>query len=366
MKACGCNIFAGGFTIGVKRHFNVVAQLEHDSYGLEVVKRNLPDVTVFSSKEAWPLDKLRREKLDFVFANPPCAPFSVAAGARVQHTSWDKDPRLQRTYDIVGLLEKLNPTVLATESVVAGWTKGEPMWREKAKEAAKLGYSFTVLLHDAQYLNTPQRRARVFFVFHKVQLEVETPDWSKVITVREAWKGLRVTAAERKRFGNVHKQHKHSQFVAAAKPGERLAHVYNRINKNRKEKLNHLGQKKGRPGFLVSRVPLDKPSTVVLGGDVMFHPTETRLLLPSEVQRLATWPDDIVWPENAPLASITGWMSRGVAPNVGEWLARSVKASLENDKRIRKPFMALHDVRRSPGHYEVLAGEIPASMRKAG
>lgn len=377
MCALGCNVFAGGLSVGVGRHFNVTTHLEHDGYGAEVVRLNQPGVRIYDRKANWPepafereaelqraadggepdggewpsLKHLQRQNFRFIFANPPCAPFSVAAGARAAHTSWDKDPRIQRTHDVFSLLQ-IRPDVLATESVCAGWTKGEPMWREYAAQAGRQGYATTVVLHDAQYLRVPQRRARVFFVFHKVPLLMREPDWEGVITVRQALKGLKITAAEKKRYPRVQPP-MYQHLVQRAKPGERLVHVYNKLNPN--PKISRLGQAVGRPGFLISRIPWDKPSTVVLGGDVMYHPEEPRLLYPSEVARLATFPDDFQWPEGYALGVVTGWMSRGVAPKVGEWLAASVRDSIEDGGRIRKPFMAVHDLRRAPGSYEVIS-----------
>ena len=351
LNAVGCNVFAGGFTVGVRKHFDVLAHLEHDSYGAEVVRRNLPGVQLYSDRKTWPQpDFFRRHDVKFVYANPPCAPFSVAAGARAARVSWDQDPRLERTHDAVGLLAH-RPEVLASESVVAGWTKGEAMWREKWRSARGVGYSLTVLLHDAQYLGVPQRRARVFFVFHRVALVVPEPEWGRVTTVREARRGLKVRAVERNRW-SVKSQH--GALLAEARPGETLFRAYERLYK--KPKLGDRGQRVGSPGFLTKRVPIDAPSCVILGAGKMHHPTEPRLLYPSEAQRLVTFPDNWQWPERCSRNSAMDLMSRGVAPKVGEWIARAARLSIEGGERVRAPRMAVLDYRRPPGTFQVVEG----------
>ena len=48
MKALGTYIFAGGFTLGVKKHFDVLAHFE-DKPGLykKTVKANFPDLPIY-------------------------------------------------------------------------------------------------------------------------------------------------------------------------------------------------------------------------------------------------------------------------------------------------------------------------------
>ena len=45
MKALGSYIFAGGFTIGVKKHFDIEAHFEGDgAYGADTFSLNYPDI----------------------------------------------------------------------------------------------------------------------------------------------------------------------------------------------------------------------------------------------------------------------------------------------------------------------------------
>jgi hypothetical protein len=51
MKAIGSYIFAGGFTIGVKKHFDIEAHLEGDGYGADTFSLNYPEIPVFVGPE---------------------------------------------------------------------------------------------------------------------------------------------------------------------------------------------------------------------------------------------------------------------------------------------------------------------------
>src|SRR5687768_13498272 len=118
LKAVGCTIYAGGFTVGVKRHFDVLCHLEGDKYGVATARANFPTMPIHVGKENWPLEQLRRAKPDFVFGNPPCAPWSVA-GKKGDH--WKTDPRLETTRGHFGLVEVLRPKVWAWESVLGAF-----------------------------------------------------------------------------------------------------------------------------------------------------------------------------------------------------------------------------------------------------
>ena len=58
MKAIGSYIFAGGFTIGVKNHFDVKAHFEGDGeYGGDTFSLNYPDIPIYSGPEDWPTEE---------------------------------------------------------------------------------------------------------------------------------------------------------------------------------------------------------------------------------------------------------------------------------------------------------------------
>lgn len=353
MEALGINIFAGGFSSGVGRHFKVVGHLEHDQYGAEVSALNLK-IPVWDRRSSggWPITDLMGRRIRFVYGNPPCAPFSQAAAGR--ELPWYQDPRLQRTLDMVDLLEPLNPDVMAIESVCQSWSKAAGFSQSLADRVAKLGYATTVLLHDARYLGVPQKRPRLFHVFHRVELQpfVPEPSWHSLVSVGDAWKGLRQL---RRKLWSVELPPHLKALWMEAKQGEKLYQVFDRLNPE--PVLNSRGQVVGRPGFLLRKLPFTEPAGVLLGGLAILHPKEPRLLYPEELHALATFPLDWQWPDGTSYADAASFCSRGVAPKVGEWLAKGVAAALAANRRINKPFTGVMDLRKPLGSYEVIEGE---------
>ena len=150
MKALGTYIFAGGFTLGVSKHFDVEAHFESKP-GLykKTFKANFPDIPVYEGEDDWPRKKFKN-KIDFVYCNPPCAPWSNLGGAQKGAGAWRDDPRIKCWRDSFNLLKELNPKAIAIESVPRVYSKngGRPMIMELTKEANELGYQVTHLLID--------------------------------------------------------------------------------------------------------------------------------------------------------------------------------------------------------------------------
>ncbi len=332
--ALGANIFAGGFSLGVSKHFKLLGHLEHDDgYGAQVSSKNL-GIPIYVGTDQWP-EKVKH--LDFLYSNPPCAIWSTASG-RPGHL-WDKDPRLQRIRDIFALVDRYKPYVWCWESVCQAFNRGRPFVEELAKEANKRGYSASYVLIDAAYLGTPQHRKRFFLVLHRVKINWEKakPDFTKIITAGQALKGVKpvkeligkMTPGELKVLRHV-------------KPGEKLNHVFNRITK--KPKIGDRGQVLGRPSFLKRRLDPKIPSSTVIG-NAIFHPTQDRFLSVNETAALCGFPQTWQWPRS------DGYnlLARGVMPPVGEWLARQVAAAIKKKQSVGKPTKFLVDFRAAPG-----------------
>lgn len=339
LVALGANIFAGGFTLGVRRHFHVLGHLEHDTYGAEVSHRNLR-LPIYVGTAEWP-NKIGR--LDWLYANPPCAIWSVASGRGGDN--WKQDPRLQRIRDIFALVERYQPTVWTWESVCQAFSKGRPFVEELVRKAAKLGYSATYVLVDAAYLGTPQHRKRFFLVLHKVAIAWKAPDFTKVITVGQALRGVKPNQALLTQVGN----HLEKNIIKHTKPGELLANVYDRLYP--KPKIGSRGQRLGRPSFLKRRLESGQPSGVVIG-TTLFHPTQDRYLAVNEAAALCGFPQSYQWPKS------DGYnlLARGVMPPVGEWLARHVAAAVRRGTRLRMPGRWLVDYREAPGSVREVSG----------
>lgn len=78
LKALGVHIYAGGFTLGVSKHFEPLGHLEEGKkgYGSPSAKMNFPWLPMISGTENWKpfIQDLvgRRGKPDLVYCNPPC------------------------------------------------------------------------------------------------------------------------------------------------------------------------------------------------------------------------------------------------------------------------------------------------------
>ena len=79
LNAVGSYIFAGGFTLGVSKHFNVLAHLEDGAYGVSSARKNFPKLPIHTDPSTWPLKKLAGTA-DLVYGNPLCAAWSDLNG----------------------------------------------------------------------------------------------------------------------------------------------------------------------------------------------------------------------------------------------------------------------------------------------
>lgn len=358
LNAIGAHIYAGGFTVGVREHFNVLAHLEHAAYGSEVVKLNFPDLPIYAGgPENWPTSWPKgAARPRFLYANPPCAIWSGASAGRA--CRWQDDPRLQFHHDIFGYaLDTVGVDVLAMESVVPVFTKGREHVDELTNVASKSGYSTTVVLHDAQWLGVPQTRKRCFLVFHKIEITWTHPPFGEPMTVRKAFQKLKLRKPIYKldlsenSWGGGAKETTRKNWVniaLAAGPGERLAAVFDRLNPN--PILGNRGQILGRPGFIYARAPWDKPCGVVMQGSLL-HPDEPRVLHQDELAAICSFPKSWRWPSGVDYSAVSGYMSRGVMPPVGAWLAENVARALEKNKRLNSTGAYVLDVARPPGRY---------------
>lgn len=339
--AVGANIFAGGFTLGVSQHFEVLAHLEHDDYGVEVARANFPGLRVFTSLDAWP--ETANKRIDFVYANPPCAIWSLA-GNRLDRGDWTKDPRLQRVRDIFGLVERYRPRVWAWESVCPAYEKGRPFVDELIARAAALGYAASCVLIDAQYLRAPQTRKRFFLVLHRVAIDwaAARPDYAlPPVTVGDALKGVKPNQFQ-SRIADTPIGKQMRKLIAGTPPGGRLAGTFDQVIKNPVRGPN--GKTSGKPSFLAYRIDPTKVAGVVFG-DKTFHHLEARHLALNELGAIHGFPPTWDWVGEHHRLDV----QRGVLPPVGEWLARAVAAAIAADRKIRAPITTLVDLRRPPG-----------------
>lgn len=341
LNAIGYHTYAGGLAVGVARHFNLAGLGEHDGYGDMIKTLNFPNVPLFPSYDRWPKERGRGAKaVPFIFSNPPCAIFSVASAGR--STTWEQDPRLQLWKDIVRLIPKADPDILAIESVVPAWTKGRVFCDRLAATAAGWGYSTTILLHNAKFLGAVQDRKRIFILFHKINAEWPEPDFDNYVTVRDVLKGVKVSAATWKRYSaEAMLSPKRAALYELLPNGGHLHKAFNDLNGDDPDRHAD-GRVIGRPGFLTVRLKWDAPGPVFMGSGHILHPQEPRSLYPEEINAYAGFPPEWVWPDYG-LAKLSTFASQGVSPLGGSWLGRGALASIERGRRINRPTYAVVD-----------------------
>lgn len=370
LNAVGANIFAGGFTVGVSRHFNILAHLEHDDYGVEVARANFTKLPVFIGPSSWPERPNPAKPIHFLYSNPPCAIWSLA-GNRVGRIDWRTDPRLERVRDIFTLVERYRPHVWCWESVCQAFEKGREFVEDLAGEAAKLGYATSYVLIDAQYLRAPQTRKRFFLVLHRVAIDWEKarPDFdAPPVLPRDVLKGVKPNLYDNPRvhqFAATEIGKQMQRVLAATPPGGRLAGTFEQMSEKGKIKRikTDRGTTLGKPSFLAYRIDPDKLCGVIFG-DKTFHHKKARHLALNELGVLHGFPPTYDWVNNSHRLDI----QRGVLPPVGEWLARHVAAAIRANKPVtsraggaRPMPRTLIDFRRTPGEIQdVLA--LPRSV----
>ncbi len=334
--ALGVYIFAGGFTLGVKRAgFRVLAQLEGGPYGVATTRANHPRLPVHTVVDEWPLESFRGA-VDFVYGNPPCAPFSNAGVSskrsregKSHNESWRTDARVSCIRNMFRVLDVVRPHVWAWESVQPALKKGRPLVEDLTRAALELGYSATYLLVNAVHIGVPQIRRRFFCVFHDVRIpwtyeRLDRADWKTVAQAFEPITSGRVANTP----DPPPPLYEHNELIPMIEPGGNLRSVWERMNPPETRELNRHGGVLGRPRMLGGyRLLADRPSPTILGGIDKIHPTEHRYVTLMEQQLLCGYPPDYKF-----VGSVVGCYqqtAQAVMPPVGEWLARNVRAALE-------------------------------------
>lgn len=342
LTAVGCHIFAGGFTVGVRQAgFDVLCHLENTEYGVATAKANFPDLPIYVGEDSWPLANLAG-KVDFIYCNPPCAPWSMM-GPRTTRGSgaWRDDPRLSWWRQAVRLLTSLRPSVWACESVTQIYSTGREFVDEMTLAAMEASYSVTHLLLDAKWAGIPQSRKRFFLLCHRSPSMLGLSfDWREV-TVRETLSRV----ADPGYFRPFRSDLKAALQKTAV--GGRLVTTWEQINPGFTHRRNARGHVRGRPSFQDCRLPLDGAMGAYVG-DKVYHPTKHRLLGINEAKAVCGYPLDfeLVGRQGPELGSL---LARAVMPPVGRWLAKAVKATAAAAARTGPATVLLVDLRQPPG-----------------
>jgi site-specific DNA-cytosine methylase len=338
--AVGGDVFAGAFTYGiVQAGFDVNVHLEHVPYGVKTAKLNFPHLDIRIGVENWHPETLK--KVDFLYSNPPCAPWSTLSAGRA-HT-WDKDPRLScvETLMEAGLTMKVK--AFAWESVTQAWGKGRSFVNEKAKLWMDRGYHVTVLIQNNLYLGAPQNRRRMFFIAHQHPLV-----WPKVVTkhptIGELIKKVKVKSADHFK-GNAATEGDVLLWHECPQHHHSFSRTYKALPVSKQKKI------RCKPNWLAKRYRSDEVSHVFFPGSV-WHPTEPRRFTYKEMLAICGLPQ--TWQiETDKFGPIGGLLSRTVLAPAGEWLGRAVLVGLTLPKLRGKPTYNL---------VKILSSEIERSL----
>jgi site-specific DNA-cytosine methylase len=323
--ALGAYIFAGGFSVGVRKHFDILAHLEEWPFGCETSRQNLgvpvyeePDTEGFYARAKQVTKGQGRTGL--VYANPPCAPWSVASRGR--STDWRNDPRLSCVHRTFGLLPLLKPRVWIWESVRPAFSKGRELVDGLIEKADDLGYSATVLLVNSMYHGAAQNRPRFFLCLHDLPITFRESR-APTVTVGEVLKELRFKG--KSRYPTFEPRKDLLPAVRRMNPGQSLRAAWEAMNRAKVAKHDpKMGKLKGRPSFLDARLAADGFSRAMTGGCKMYHPTEDRFLTGEECAALCGFPKSYMFAKN-----VYQEIARGVMPPVGEYLAGQVAHALK-------------------------------------
>lgn len=323
-RAVGASIFAGGFTVGALDLFDIDTHLEHNNYGKNVKDLNLPWVETILPP--WP-----RVDADYIYCNPPCAVWSTASHGR--STKWYDDPRLSCYEDCFNLIQN-EPTILAIETVLAGWRKAPDYFIDKCVRANDLGYNATIILHDGKWLGLPQVRKRMFAVFHRVDLAWHTYKKKTPISCDHALTNPPVIYTG----DDILDPDEHTQYLFLHRTYEdkTLLKIHDRLG-------GYRGKGSKRPVYTSANCVPGRPAPTLLHCMHM-HPLEKRYLTIREMARLCGFPDWFSWDIKTGVQSKASLIARGVTPCVASWLSKLVYDSLEEDSFVTKPYIHIADI----------------------
>lgn len=347
LKAVGINIYGGGFTIGVLKHFHVLAQLEEFKLGRRSFLLNFPNIdSPFCAPKEWPLERYV-DKTDLVYANPPCVPWSSASsysartgqvgtrhGKRIEHRF--ADPLLKLTDNTMKAAIKIRPRVFISESVENAFNTGAKHYDQYIRAWNKVGYHVTFFLTDAVIHGAPCRRRRFHFVAHDVPLRLPPEPNMKGFeptTVRDAiWDLRKKTQRDDGEFQHIeagaglwNRKDLRHHLRAVPEFGMLRAHLDRTIG------LDVL-RKKGvpMPSIFCRKLSWDIPAPTMMGFNKLIHPDGDRWITYREGMRLMTYPDEF---RIAGRSDVDAYDA--VIPLIGELLAKTAKRSIEGGGRVK-------------------------------
>ncbi len=338
--AVGNYIFAGGFTLGVAQHFNVLAHVEDGLFGVNTFKLNFPRIPVYIDRDTWPAEKYRGA--DLVYCNPPCSPWSAAGGGMKGGGHWKHDPLTSCVGHASAFAAQVRPKIWIWESVIRAFTQGRELVDDLTREWNQHGYNITYWLNNLQHHGAAQTRKRFMLIAHNIELKWRDIDRG-FITTHEAigkmkTKDLTFIKAMPEKW---------KPWLHHVKEGDAVAETWAKLNPEANQILSVRPNGKtyvaGRPHLMAHRVRRWRPCGVITSVVAQLHYRHNRWLGHEELLKLCGWP------LNYKFAGRPGmWQSeiaKAVQPPVGEYIARICASSVRANIPIKVPRVEFVDTR---------------------
>jgi len=335
-KAVGIHVFAGGFTVGVQRVFDVAHQLEAHGFGLETAEAMCNLKCINDEEAKWP-----DVEGEFAFGNPRCTGFSTITSGydETAHGPWSK-----QTCDIHQLCEYAagRYDIVIWESVQQAYTVGKPLLDYLRDEIfGPKHYRVAHVFVNAGSFGNAQQRKRYFFVAYRDDrnFNVTPPTIDPYYaTMYDAIYSLR--ERETKKWWPTDLDYEFDSYNELSADEEecikRLPNGWclNRMGRHAPEFLTPKyrftwdTRTSDLPFSLHSVVRTNwlRPSPTLHSSASRFiHPHLDRPLTIGEISTIMGWP-------RIPIGkNPIGQIVKGIVPDVGQWLAEQALSYLNNE-----------------------------------
>jgi site-specific DNA-cytosine methylase len=346
--AVGCHVFAGGFTMGVREHFRVPAQLERHNFGTETVEANLRGTKFVNEdnfedwkdhKDVWGGDA------KFIFGNPRCTGFSLVTSGHDEtiHGPWAKCTQDIHELCKFGIAQDFD--LICWESVQQAWTIGRPLLTYlKDNYFLPAGYRVAHLFLNASSFGNAQQRKRYFFVGYKADRNFNVvpptllPRQKLVKDVLGPMMRRKTNAVK-----YIEDYDENSWVVTSPEEAKVIASLpegwcLNSMARHQYDELKALS-----PAFAqrwdrrcsdmpfsmhgVSKLRWEWNCPTMFSSCVrLIHPKLNRPITVGECAALMGWPDGMYPRGRNPFPQIV----KGICPEVGVWLAEQAKLYLDD------------------------------------
>lgn len=336
-SAVGCHVFAGGFTAGVKKVFDVEHQLEVHDLGHRTTQEVWGVPVIHGPTTSWP----QRRGQAMLYGNPRCTGFScVTAGyGSDAHGPWAK--QCQDINDLMeyGLSNEF--PVIVWESVQQAFSTGKPLLDLWTERVAAKGYRVAHVLANAATFGNAQNRRRYFYVAYPghLQFNVDLPEISPYYPVIGdiLWERRH---RDTKSFGWKDEEYDQDCYIDLTED-ERYSisklpsgWCLNEVGRFAPEHLSERYQEVWRlrnsdmpfSMHCIYRTNWLRPCPTLTSTSVrLIHPWHHR---PFTIGELA---DIMGWEGKIPVGPMPSYqIAKGVCPAVGEWIAQQVDKCLRD------------------------------------